>query len=145
MRAIEPPPAPMVRMSIIGIWIGRPHSISKSVVNFSLPLTTVETSVEVPPMSSVTRLGRPSSSAVRLAAITPPVGPETAIWIGASTAASRLISPPLERMTTIWALTPWSSSSRRIEPSCFSTTGLMKASQIVVEERKCSFHFGKTS
>ena len=61
MRAIEPPPAPMVRMSIIGIWIGRPHSISKSVVNFSLPLTTVETSVEVPPMSRVTRLGRPSS------------------------------------------------------------------------------------
>jgi hypothetical protein len=77
--------------------------------------------------------------------MTPPVGPETAIWIGASTAASRLISPPLERMITTFALTPCSSSSRRIEPSCLVTTGLMNASQMVVEERKCSFHFGRTS
>ena len=51
IQAIEPPPAPMVRMSIIGIWIGTPHSISNAVVKLSLPPITVETSVEVPPMS----------------------------------------------------------------------------------------------
>ena len=96
-------------------------------------------------MSSVTRFGRPSASAVRFAAITPPVGPDTAIWIGASTALSSVISPPLERITTTRARTPFLSSSRRMLPSCLFTTGLMTASQIVVEERKCSFHFGSTS
>ena len=96
-------------------------------------------------MSSVTRFGRPSAAAVRLAAMTPPVGPETAIWIGLSTALPSVISPPFERITTTVAPTPCSSSSRRMLPSCRSTTGLMKASQMVVEERKCSFHFGSTS
>ena len=55
IQASEPPPAPMVRMSIMGIWIGRPNSISKLVVKLSLPPTTVETSVDVPPISRVTR------------------------------------------------------------------------------------------
>ena len=96
-------------------------------------------------MSSVTRLEMPSSCAICFAAMTPPAGPETAIWIGASAAASRVISPPFERMTTILAPTFSLLNRSRMEWSCRSTTGLMKASQIVVEERKCSFHFGSTS
>ena len=42
-------------------------------------------------------------------AITPPVGPETSIWIGAAAAASSVISPPLDVMTTVCAATPPSS------------------------------------
>ena len=79
IQAIEPPPAPMVRMSIIGIWIGRPHSISKSVVKHTWPSITVEQSVEVPPMSSVTSCSMPVSTAKCRAPMTPPDGPETAI------------------------------------------------------------------
>ena len=56
----------------------------------------------------------PVSPATCRLAITPPVGPETSIWIGASAAASSVISPPLERMTTVWAATAASSSRRRI-------------------------------
>ena len=99
IQASEPPPAPMVRMSIIGIWIGTPHSISNAVVKASLPPITVATSVEVPPMSRVTRWSMPVSPATWRLAITPPVGPETSIWIGAAAAASSVISPPLE---TLW-------------------------------------------
>ena len=83
IQAIEPPPAPIVRMSIIGIWIGTPHSISKAVVKLSRPPITVETSVEVPPMSIVTRWSMPSSLAIRRLAITPPVGPESTMLTGA--------------------------------------------------------------
>ena len=39
----------------------------------------------------------PKSCAICLAAITPPAGPDNAIWIGASAAASSVISPPFER------------------------------------------------
>ena len=42
IQARLPPPAPNVRMSIIGIWIGNPNSISKLVVKLSRPPTTVE-------------------------------------------------------------------------------------------------------
>ena len=123
IQAIEPPPAPMVRMSIIGIWIGTPHSISNAVVNASLPPMMVATSVEVPPMSSVTRWSRPVRPAVWRLAMTPPVGPETSIWIGALAAASRVISPPLERMTTACAATPPASRRSRMARSWPETTG----------------------
>ena len=57
-------------------------------------------------MSSVTSRSTPISLAMCLAAMTPPVGPETAIWIGVSAAASNDISPPLDRITTTWSVMP---------------------------------------
>ena len=56
IQAIEPPPAPMVVRSIVGVATGSPNSISKLVEWEILPSRTSPTSQEVPPMSSVTRL-----------------------------------------------------------------------------------------
>jgi len=124
IQAIEPPPAPIVRMSIIGIWTGTPHSISNAVVKLSLPPITVETSVDVPPMSIVTRWSTPRSSATQRLAITPPVGPESTMLTGAAAAAARVISPPFDLMITAGAVTPASSSRARIAISWRPTTGL---------------------
>ena len=101
IQAIEPPPAPMVRTSIIGTWIGRPHSTSKSVVKEIWPPITVEQSVEVPPMSKVTSRSMPASSATWRAPITPPLGPETQRWTGAAAAASSVSSPPFDLITAM--------------------------------------------
>ena len=114
----------MVRMSIIGTWIGTPHSISKAVVKLSFRPITVETSVEVPPMSMVTRRSMSRCSATKRLAITPPVGPESSIWTGASEAASSVISPPFDLMMTAGALSPASFNRPRIAFSCRLTTGL---------------------
>ena len=51
MRAIEPPPAPMVRTSSIGTWTGMAYSSSISLEIAGSPPRISATSVEVPPMS----------------------------------------------------------------------------------------------
>ena len=75
-------------------------------------------------MSSVTMCSMPVSPATCRLAITPPVGPETSIWMGALAAASSVISPPFDLMITVCAATAPSSSRRRISRSCRDTTGL---------------------
>jgi hypothetical protein len=51
MRAIEPPPAPIVWMSIIGTWIGMAYSSSISEETSGTPSRIRATSLLVPPMS----------------------------------------------------------------------------------------------
>ena len=100
IQAIEPPPAPIVRMSIIGIWIGTPHSISKC---------GGETFLAVDDRRYVGRgaahverhecrrraAGRYAGWRSRRRS-----GPTRVISIGASAAASSVISPPFDLMTT---------------------------------------------
>ncbi len=74
-------------------------------------------------MSMVTRWSMPSCSATKRLAITPPVGPDSTIWTGASAAASRVISPPFDLMITAGALMPASSSRPRMASSCRPTIG----------------------
>ncbi len=50
-RAMEPPPAPTVRTSTIGTWIGMAYSSSISLEIGGAPSRIRATSVEVPPMS----------------------------------------------------------------------------------------------
>ena len=64
IRAIEPPPAPIVWMSIIGTWIGIAYSSSSSVEICGSPALMRATSLEVPPMSYVTTFGNPDWAAV---------------------------------------------------------------------------------
>ena len=78
IRAIEPPPAPIVRISIIGT-LNRQPPLDLKVGSELLLAVDHCGHIGRSPMSRVTRLGRPRTSAVRLAAITPPVGPDTAI------------------------------------------------------------------
>ena len=51
IEAIEPPPAPTVRTSTIGTWIGMAYSSSISADTCGTPPWISATSVEVPPMS----------------------------------------------------------------------------------------------
>jgi hypothetical protein len=48
---MEPPPAPTVRTSTIGTWIGMAYSTSISFETGRCPPRISATSVEVPPMS----------------------------------------------------------------------------------------------
>ena len=94
-----------VRMSSIGTWIGRPHSISKSVVKV-LPAdhdgrdsrSRCRPCRASPDWSMPSQLGHVAGARSRR-----PPGPETATWIGASAAASSVISPPFDLMTTTLA------------------------------------------
>ena len=62
IQAIEPPPAPIVRMSTIGAFAGMPNSISKSSLRVNSPASIRLTSQEVPPMSSVMIRSEPASA-----------------------------------------------------------------------------------
>ena len=112
IQAIEPPPAPIVRMSIIGIWIGTPHSISKAVVKRSLPPIMVEhvgrgaAHVERHEMVDAGELGHVAAARSRRRS-----GRSTRCGSGALAAASSVISPPFDLMTTAGAVKP-----RLVEP-----------------------------
>ena len=69
------------------------------------------TSVEVPPISSVSTLSKPASLATHCAPATPPAGPLSNMFTGASSAASNDINPPSERSSFRSAPTPRDVSS----------------------------------
>ena len=77
---MEPPPAPTVRMSITGTPTGSP-STSKPVAACTLPGQS-DTSVEVPPMSSVMMWSKPAAPATYAAPMTPPAGPLRTVRTG---------------------------------------------------------------
>ena len=84
IQAIEPPPAPMVVRSIVGVATGSPNSISKLVECEILPSRMSPTSQEVPPMSSVTTLPMPASWPKYCPAMMPPASPESRNLIGSA-------------------------------------------------------------
>ena len=75
-RAIDPPPAPMVWMSIIGTRTGRPYPISLSAVTAGRPSRITPTSKLVPPMSQLITFRCPARRATWAAAFTPAAGPD---------------------------------------------------------------------
>src|SRR5919205_3195029 len=94
IQAIEPPPAPTVTTSIIGILLGyRPTE--PSVVSVGSPSTTTVTSVEVPPPSQVSTRSKPAAPATRAAPRAPAAGPESIVVIGWCTTSSADSTPPL--------------------------------------------------
>src|SRR4051795_3615351 len=97
-HAIEPPPAPTVTTSIIGILLGNAPT-EPSVVNVGSPSTTTETSVEVPPPSQVSTLSKPAALAIRAAPRAPAARPLRAVGIGWGTTSSALTPPPLDFIT----------------------------------------------
>src|SRR4030095_12515602 len=108
-RAIEPPPAPIVWMSIIGtcsgqvpirpstgtsaspppapiVWMritgtrGGHWPIRPSTVTSASPPRTRHTSALVPPTSTEMRSAKPAASPIRRAPIPPAAGPASAVW-----------------------------------------------------------------
>ena len=64
-------------------------------------------------MSTATRFGRPSSSAIRAAASAPPDGPESKSRAGCSAATSGLHTPPLDCTRNTVGRNPSSPSRER--------------------------------
>ena len=81
IQAIEPPPVPMVSMSIIGMRTGNGPT-APPLVTCGLALSIRQRSVEVPPASRVTTLGNPAISAMTALPSAPAAGPDSAVVIG---------------------------------------------------------------
>src|SRR4029077_795423 len=81
IQATEPPPAPTVTTSIIGILDGN-APIRPSVVSVGSPSRTTDTSVEVPPPSQVSTRSNPAWRAKSDAPNTPAAGPDSTVVIG---------------------------------------------------------------
>ncbi|MNS99327.1 hypothetical protein D3C72_1337260 [compost metagenome] len=93
--AIDPPPAPMVSIWIIGARTTMPKSMEVCADSEASPPATSDTSNEVPPMSPVTTFGKPAARAMAAQAITPAAGPDKAVRTGTSHAVWRDMTPPL--------------------------------------------------
>ena len=63
-QAIDPPPAPMVVISIIGVRTTMPKSMLVCAASAGRPFSTSDTSNEVPPISPVMMSGKPAVSAM---------------------------------------------------------------------------------
>ena len=81
IQATEPPPAPTVTMSIIGIFAGNGPT-EPSVVSDGLASVITETSVDVPPPSQVTTDRKPARAAITAAPSAPAAGPDSTVLIG---------------------------------------------------------------
>src|ERR1044072_4906848 len=99
-HAIEPPPAPIVVISTIGVRITRPNSIVVCAATAVLPLAINDTSNEVPPRSQVIRLSKPEALASAAPATTPAAGPDSAVRTGSLRAVCVDMMPPFD--CTMW-------------------------------------------
>ena len=88
----------MVLMSIIGMRTGNAPTVPP-LVTCGLPLSIRQRSVEVPPASSATTLGKPAISATTALASAPAAGPDSAVVIGLCKTCSALATPPLDCIT----------------------------------------------
>ena len=93
-QAIEPPPAPTVTTSIIGIFDGYSPT-EPSVVSVGSPSMTTVTSVEVPPPSQVRMRSKPAVPAISAAPRAPAAGPDSIVVIGWCTTSCADSTPPL--------------------------------------------------
>ncbi len=97
-QAIDPPPVPIVSMSIIGIRIGNGPT-DPAFVTCGLPPSIRQRSVEVPPASRVTTSGKPAMPAMTALPSAPAAGPDKAVVIGLRTTSLALATPPLDCIT----------------------------------------------
>ena len=97
-QAIDPPPAPTVTTSIIGIFDGNTPT-EPSVVSVGSPSMTTLTSVDVPPPSEVSTRSWPATLAISAAPSAPAAGPDSTVVIGWCTTSSADSTPPLDFIT----------------------------------------------
>ena len=108
---MEPPPAPMVMRSIIGVITAWPATkVSRGFMMRNWPPGMVLMSAEVPPMSMVMTLGVSASFDSDRPPITPPAGPLIRILIGFLEQPSMVEMPPFDWMTRTLAGKPASRS-----------------------------------
>src|SRR2546421_3580132 len=138
MRAMAPPPAPMLWMSRAGSRKGRP-AIVRWAAGSGTPPRTRHTSVLVPPMSSVITSGNPAAMAAAAPAWTPPAGPDSSSVAGLAAAWSIGTRPPADVITRTSSAMVASRArySRQVGPRWALTT--------VVTVRSYSRNSGETS
>src|ERR1700686_5176693 len=85
----------------MGTATGTPDTMDSEVVarEPQLPLSISETSVDVPPMSSVMMRSKPAISETYCAPRTPPAGPDRIVRTGSCAAARAERMPPFDCMT----------------------------------------------
>ena len=98
--AIEPPPAPIVVISIIGVRMTRPKSIVSAPRARLRRSRDQRTSNEVPPRSRGDHVRNPAARAIAQAAMTPAAGPESAVRTGNRARPPADMTPPFD--CTIW-------------------------------------------
>ena len=101
---MEPPPAPMVVISIMGERITRPKSMVACAASSIRPPVTSDTSKLVPPRSQVMAFSKPAARAMAAAAITPAAGPDSAVRAGMPRAVAVDMMPPFD--CTMWKRPP---------------------------------------
>ena len=101
---MDPPPAPMVVISIIGDRMTTPKSMVACAASAIRPSVTSETSKLVPPRSQVIAFSNPAARAMAAAAITPAAGPDSAVRTGMARAVAVDMMPPFD--CTMWKRPP---------------------------------------
>ncbi len=96
-RAIEPPPAPIVWMSIIGSAM-RHRSTMPSVITSGWPSLTSAASKLVPPMSIVMQSRTPCGASCQRPAVGPEAGPERSESAARSATSAGAATPPFDCM-----------------------------------------------
>ena len=81
IQAMVPPPAPRVWTASMGVARSCP-AMRPAVVSSERPSRITLMSVEVPPMSKVTRFRRPRRPASSMPETTPAAGPDSRVWLG---------------------------------------------------------------
>ena len=135
----------MVRTSTIGVYTGRPHSISNSAVRLASPPAMRLTSKLVPPMSMEMRFSRPTRRPKYRALSTPPTGPDTSRSTGLAEAALWSTRPPLDFIIRKLASTPMGARPPATSSMYSPTSVFRKASASVVLMRSYSRQRGYTS
>ena len=115
-QATEPPPAPTVTTSIIGIFDGYGPTLP-SVVSVGSPSSTTDTSVDVPPPSQVSSRSTPARVATKAAPSAPAAGPDSTVVIGWCTTSSADSTPPFDFITQNGTPGEVRSSRRRRMPA----------------------------
>ena len=117
MYAIEPPPAPIVSTSTIGIiaWYG-PTFVSSRCFMRSLPSCARPMSADVPPTSSVITFGSPATRPAQMPPTTPAIGPDINRLTGRVLAACGVATPAALVISCTPVLTPIlrNSASKRL-------------------------------
>ena len=145
MAAIEPPPAPIAAMSTCVARTGMFHSMSVCAVFSGSPSQISDTSVDVPPMSSVTMLGVCSRRPRRAAPCTPAAGPDIARRTGSRAAVGGVISRPSDRTIRSGPATPADTSVSSTRSRYCCTSGDTRALIAVVLVRSYSWICGSSS
>ena len=105
-----PPPAPRVATESIGVPMSCPAMRPESVSSIR-PSAITAMSVEVPPMSNVTTLGRPTSAPSARPDTAPAAGPDSRVWLGNRAPSPIRISPPCDCIRNSWGVSIPASSS----------------------------------